>query len=187
MHYDSLVLHQILEDADQSIAVIDANSRSLLYVNKKARDFLSITNDTLLDIHCYRALFGYSEPCIFCPLKRANQENQLTHTYRKGNGIFSSRYKPIIWNGQPEVEAIMNSNTDTQGVTHLDLDANIVLYSKSTLNTYSNTLPKIAELCIYTFTDFIIEESEKYQFRNQFNPSNLRLIFEMGQRSLSRE
>ena len=208
MHYDSLVLHQILEDADQSIAVIDANSRSLLYLNKKARDFLSITNDTFLDIPCYRALFGYSEPCIFCPLKRANQENQLTHTYRKGNGIFSSRYKPIIWNGQPayavyvqditevsvseniyntEVEAIMNSNTDTQGVTHLDLDANIVLYSKSTLNTYSNTLPKIAELCIYTFTDFIIEESEKYQFRNQFNPSNLRLIFEMGQRSLSRE
>ena len=72
MHYDSLVLHQILEDADQSIAVIDANSRSLLYLNKKARDFLSITNDTFLDIPCYRALFGYSDPCILCLLKRTN-------------------------------------------------------------------------------------------------------------------
>ena len=208
MHYDSLVLQQILEDSDQIIAVIDANSLSLLYANKKARDFWEITNTTLPDKPCYRALFGYSEPCIFCPLKRANQDNKLTHTYRKGNGIYKARYKSIIWNGRSayavyvqditevsvseniyntEVEAIMNSNTDTQGVTHLDLDANIVLYSKSTLNTYSNTLPKIAEHCIYTFTDFIIEESEKYQFRNHFNPSNLRLIFEMGQRSLSHE
>ena len=208
MHYDSLVLQQILEDADQSITVIDAHTLSVLYLNNKAREFMNIADDALPDTTCYRALFGYSEPCIFCPLKRANQEDQLTHTFRKGNGIFRSRYKSIIWNGRSayavyvqditevsvseniyntEVEAIMSTLSDSQGVTHLDLDANTVLYSKSILNTYSNTIPKIAELCIYLFTDFIIDESERYQFRNQFNPSNLRLIFEMGQRSLSRE
>ena len=58
MHYDSLVLQQILEDSDQIIAVIDANSLSLLYANKKARDFWEITNTPLPDKPCYRALFG---------------------------------------------------------------------------------------------------------------------------------
>ena len=208
MTCDPYVLQQIIDCSHQIVEVVDAETYDLLYINQKAKEFFGVPDYIWGSQKCYSVLRNHDTPCEHCPLKFAHLDNPDTMEQKHEGRTYSIKTRWIIWKNRPaviiyiqditeisnsediyssEIEAIINSITNSQGIAHLDLDSNNILRIKRAIDLHVDTSQMAADGLLHVLSTYITSESERIQCRNLFSPSNLRLIFETGQRTFSRD
>lgn len=97
---DNDLYKNLLDEATDSIYVCDVESYEVLYVNKRMTELIGTTQEKLIGETCYRAIFGYNEPCHFCKVGMMNTTEFCIreHYTASIDKYYILKGKQIFWN-----------------------------------------------------------------------------------------
>mgnify|MGYP003311157100 CR=1 FL=1 len=202
---DSLL--QILDDSNLLIHVSEVDTLSMLYTNAPAKQ-MGQSGVPVPGGKCYQLMMGLDAPCPFCPLKQMDGKREITTEVNNGDHVFAIKTKYIDWDGKKalveyvwditelrqleksykeEVEALIKSLDNAQGVWHVDLDENTMLDLNRLPDVYNEvgiTSPR--ELVEYLASEITSPEGGK-EFARIFSNEHLHDIYAKGDRSIVHE
>lgn len=105
------LFQSIAEETVDDIYVINKENYNLLYTNELKNGFLK--KESRVGKKCYHILYGKSEPCEFCTLKKNDAfDIRREVTYENNGRYFSARFREMDWNGIPACVKFVRDITD---------------------------------------------------------------------------
>ena len=105
------LFQSIAEETVDDIYVINKENYNLLYTNELKNGFLK--EESRVGKKCYHILYGKSEPCEFCTLKKKDAfDIRQEVTYENNGRYFSARFREMDWNGIPACVKFVRDITD---------------------------------------------------------------------------
>lgn len=97
---ETQLLQSIAGEMEDDIYVIDKENYNLLYANELKKRTYQEKNTS--GEKCYQILYGQSEPCEFCTLRKCDSFKVTDEmTFENDGRFFSTRFRETDWNGIP--------------------------------------------------------------------------------------
>ncbi len=204
------LLETILDDSNQLVQMSYLEDMTMVYVNGTAKAFRGNTDDDHHGRHCYEYMMGLDHQCPFCPLLTQGDQESASCEVDNGQQVFSVKTMRGEWKGRPafieyaaditparrarqgfenQVETLLNSIPEAQGVLHFDLTANRCLsVNGAATHNLEHVQSDVAVDTTFAQTfSFVPDEEERQAALEQFNREALIAAYESGTIELSRE
>ena len=203
------LLDLILNDSTQMIQVSDLDTFTMLYANEPAKVHTGHAGQSYEGEHCYEYMMGLKEPCPFCPLKNMGESGCKETEVDNGNAIYKVKTRVLDLNGEKafveyvwditklrrsqknfdmQMEMLIKSIPEAQGVFHLDVTADTCL-SINGLSKSARALTKrgSVDMTVRSIASFVPGEEERVKFFDFFCRDSLIENYEKGSAQLSME
>ena len=206
---NEVLLSKILDDSNEMIQVSDQETYTMLYANLAALEYAVHAGEDYKGRHCYEYMMGLNEKCSFCPMNKFDSCNFLETEVDNGKEIYKVKTKMTEWNGkkvfieyawditdirhpqqiyQSQMQALISSIPNAQGIFHVDLTENSVLSingcSKELM--HMNNISSINEL-VKNIASYIPNPKEKDSFYDLFCMESLIQSYTNGKTEFTKE
>ena len=203
------LLETLFNDSAQMIQVSEAETYSMIYANRPAREYTGHAKQPYQGEHCYSYLMGFDQPCPFCPMKQTSKTSSHISEINNGTQVFAVKVKPFDWNGKrmfaeyawditeirnsehifkSQMQTLIQSIPDAHGIFHFDLTEDVCL------NIYGSSkvlegFPAQADVdsIIRTIASFVPKPEEQELFFQSFCRNSLIHAYQNGQIQMIRE
>ena len=209
MEKNAALLAQILNDSDEMIQVSDVKTFSMMYANKKAKEYTGHGEQPYRGQHCYAYMMGLKEQCPFCPMRQLGEQESYETEVDNGHEVYAVKTKKILWEGEEafieyawdithirrsqqiyesQVQTLIASIPHAQGVFHLDLTENTIL----SVNGSSKEVAGMSDIAavdemIRAVASYVPEKGDAEDFFSFFCRDRLLQYYEEGKTELNRE
>lgn len=142
------LLETVLDGSDRLVLVCDAESFSVVYANKMARDYAKQGETPYKGVPCFKYMMGLDSQCPFCPLRKSEKRDSLNADVNLGDRVYNTKVEYKELDGRKvfveyvadvtsirrtekqyvdQLKLLKDSIPNTDVVFHLDLTDNAVL------------------------------------------------------------
>ncbi len=203
------LLDLILNDSTQMIQVSDLDTFTMLYANEPARKYTGHAGQSYEGEHCYKYMMGLEEQCPFCPMKNMKGSVCEETEVDNGNEIYKVKTRIIDINGRKafveyawditrlrrsqknfemQMEMLLKSIPEAQGIFHLDVTADTCLsINGSSQSARTMTKRGSIDMTVRSIASFIPREEDRVEFFDFFCRDALIENYEKGNVQISKE
>ena len=200
-----MLLEAMLDDSNQLIQLSDLETMTMRYANRNALEFTGHPERSYVGEHCYHYMMGLDEQCPFCPLRHPDKcEGEVDN----GKQVFEFKTKIFEIDGRKmfaeyawditqirrsqenfasQMEALLKSIPNAQGVFHLDLTEDVSLHITGAARAVDSfARNQTVDETVREIMSFVPEEDEREQAFRTFCRDALLRAYENGSAELSR-